>query len=136
MKLWMIKHKGALYPVDEHVENEVAKIPEHEPRLFESKKVRSPQLHRYYFAFLGNCYHHLPEHIEQQYPNFHAFRKAMQMYAGHYDIFISLKGEEMLIPKSIAYESLDEDQFRELITNIKHILRTHIFDPETLEKLE
>ena len=60
----------------------------------------------------------------------------MQMYAGYYDIFVSLKGEKMFMPKSIAYEHLDEDQFRELITNIKHILRTHIFDPETLEKLE
>lgn len=69
-------------------------------------KPRSYANHKRYFALLTLTFDN-----QERYENFEIFRKAVQIAAGHVEQIITLDGEVVLLPKSIAYDSLDEMEF-------------------------
>lgn len=125
MKFWTQKKQGKLYPLDVEDQVKINKLPL-EPILITYTKVRNPNHHRKYFAFIGKVYRNLPEKFDGNWPTRRSFRKAMEMYAGHFVETVSLKGERVLQPKSIEYEKLDEMAFSELHTNVKNVIGKHI----------
>lgn len=125
MKFWVQKKSGKLWPYKVEDQIKMNKLPL-EPILVKHTKIRNPRLHRKYFAFIRAVYHNLPEKYNQNWPTQRSFRKSMEMYAGHYEEVISLKGERMLHPKSIAYESLDGHRFEELYEEVRRIIAKHI----------
>jgi hypothetical protein len=77
----------------------------------EVRKSRNPKFHRLYFALLNLTYSN-----QEQYTNFEMFRKAVQIAAGHVDELITLEGEVLLQPKSIAFDQLDELGFHSVFS--------------------
>lgn len=69
-------------------------------------KPRSYQHHKLAFALLNLVYGN-----QDRYDNFDHFRKAVAIAAGHVEELITLDGEVLLQPKSIAYDTLDEVEF-------------------------
>jgi hypothetical protein len=132
MKFLAYKHDDVLMPYDEEALEAIKKLPK-EPIMISYTKVRSPQLHRWYFKFISVVYENLPESFDGKYPNKETFRKQMEMYAGHFETTINLKGEEMIMPKSIAFDKLDDIEFRDLITNIKNLIGKHIMPTMEIE---
>lgn len=70
------------------------------------KKPRDYTNHKRYFALLNLTFAN-----QERYISFEHFRRAVQIAAGHVDELITLDGEVVLIPKSIAYDALDEMEF-------------------------
>jgi len=73
-------------------------------------KPRSYQHHKLCMALLSLTYQN-----QEQYTNFDDFRKAVTLAAGHSREFVSLDGEIIREPGSLAYDALDEVQFGELM---------------------
>jgi len=137
MKCWTFKQKGKLYPATSEDKEAFDKLPVGEPFMISYTKVRNPRHHRKYFAFLNVVFQNLPEKFESNWPDFDSFRKGIQMYAGYFTETVSLKGERLLIPKSIKYEELDEMAFSELHNKVKTFIGTHILpemDVDIVEK--
>jgi hypothetical protein len=70
------------------------------------KKPRDYTNHKRYFALLSLTFEN-----QEKYSSLEHFRKAVQIAAGHVDELITLEGEVLLLPKSIAYDALDEMEF-------------------------
>lgn len=70
------------------------------------RKPRDYTNHKRYFALLNLTFEN-----QERYTSFEHFRKAVQIAAGHVDELITLDGEIVMLPKSIAYDALDEMEF-------------------------
>ena len=82
--------------------------------IYDLKKNRSPGNHRRYFAFIRLAFD-----MQEHFGNDTIFRKHLQIAAGHVDIVIDPKtGETMLIPKSISWDELGEDEFKPLFNDV------------------
>ena len=82
--------------------------------IFDYKKNRSAANHRRFFAFIQTAFD-----MQDTYDNKEVFRKYLEMLAGHFDTVIAARtGEAMYWPKSINWDSLDEDEFRKLFTEV------------------
>lgn len=139
MKITLLKYENSLKADTSEAEDQLAKIGNMERVNCNVQKIRNPQLHRKYFAFINIVWENLPEHLEEHFPSKDTLRKSLQMYAGHYDECVSLKGQRILMPRSIAYNELDELQFKELYDAVLQVVRKHIIpelDDSTINKME
>lgn len=126
MTFYAYKYNGSLKPATDEDKQKVNKISVGQPVRLKHIRMRNPRLHRKYFAFIGKVWENLPEKYDKHWPTKRSFRKAMEMYAGHFEETVSLKGERMLQPKSIAYGELDDIEFGELFKNVKAVIGKHI----------
>lgn len=136
MQLWVYKHNGALKPATKEDSEKYNKLSNGKPIMIERKRIRNPKLHKKYFAFIGKVWENLPEKFDAHWPTKRSFRKAMEMYAGHFEETVSLKGERMLQPKSIAYGELDDIAFGELYKGVKEVIGKHILPELDMEVVE
>jgi hypothetical protein len=88
------------------------------------KEYRNYQFHRLYFAMINISWEYL---TEQQREFFHdnvdAFRKTCEVAAGHYEPVYSVARQTWLeVPKSIAFDKLDEAGFHELYEKVKTVI--------------
>jgi hypothetical protein len=85
---------------------------------FEFKIPRSPRFHRLHFAMLGAFF------VSQEvFDDSERMRKWLEVGAGHCDFVPGPDGNFFAMPKSIAYEALEESDFREVHASIKAFLR-------------
>lgn len=134
MKVWTYKLGDKLVPATQDDKEQFMNLPNGEPFMIKYVKVRNPSHLRKYFAFLKAVYDNLPEKFDKNWPDFESFRKGVQMYSGYFTETVSLKGERLLIPKSIAYNELDETAFSELHNKVKTFIGTRII-PEMDEDI-
>lgn len=129
LQLWLVKSKdGLFHPLNQPDYDKAAKIPVMEENLFSVKRIRNPKLHRKYFAMINLIFDN-----QDNYKNVDSFRKIMQMKAGYYTTEVTDKGT-IYIPTSIAYEEMDESEFKELFEKVWVELQKFIqIDRETLE---
>lgn len=125
MKFWAQKKSGKLFPYKVEDQVKINKLPL-EPILITYTKVRNPEHHRKYFAFIDAVYRNLPERFDNHWPDRESFRKGMQMYAGYFVETVTLKGERHLQPKSIKFEELDEMGFTDLHNKVKDVIGKYI----------
>ena len=71
--------------------------------------VRKPRSYRHHCLIMALLT--LTFENQERYENFEHFRKAVAIAAGHVEELVTLDGEVLLQPKSIAYDSLDEVAF-------------------------
>lgn len=136
MRFYGYKYNGKIVPCTDEDKEKFNKLNNGKPLLFEHKRVRNELLHRKYFAFIGKVWDNLPEKYDKHWPTKRSFRKAMEMYAGHFEETVSLKGERMLQPKSIAYGELDDIEFGDLFNGIKNVIGKHILPEMDMELVE
>ncbi len=86
---------------------------------FSYRPPRSPVFHRRHFAVLGEIFHN-----QEIFAGDYEFRKWAEMGAGHVAWVPGPSGVPQAIPKSIDYESLDDDEFRELHTAVMDFIRS------------
>ena len=88
------------------------------------KEYRNYKFHKLYFSMINLSWEYL---TEQQREFFHenvdAFRKAVEVAAGHYEPVYSVSRQTWLeVPKSIAFDKLDEASFHELYERVKSVI--------------
>lgn len=86
---------------------------------FSYKPPRSPVLHRRYFFILRWIWRN-----QEVFQDERLFRKWAEMGAGHCDYIPGPDGAPQAIPKTIAYEDVDDDDFKELFTGVMNFIRS------------
>lgn len=72
-------------------------------------KPRSYKEHCLCMALLSLTYEHLPESLENQWPTFKAFRRAIAEAAGHVEEYVTLDGEIRRTGLSLSYDSIPDN---------------------------
>ena len=111
MKITLIKSLNNKFSIAYDSDYETAKkIKVNEPYEFEFKNVRNPGHHRKYFALLN-----LVVSNTEKFKDVNHLRMILAIECGHYDELIDpLSGEVRIIPKSISFSSMGQDEFSEL----------------------
>lgn len=86
---------------------------------FNYRVPRSMKFHRLHFAMLKELFD-----AQEQFNDAEQFRKWTEVGAGHCDFVPGPKGRMVALPKSISYESLDDEEFASVHENTKAFLRT------------
>lgn len=126
LKATVYRIGNSLYPSDTTSLNVFNQIKENEPYMIKIWKPRNIKLHNLYFALLKLFVHNTS--IEDFQPKddtpaaeqhaIDTFRKAVQIYIGSYEIITGVDGKtEYIVPKSISFETMDEEEFRATIFN-------------------
>lgn len=79
-----------------------------ETLAFGWKKPRSPKFHRLHFGLL-----HAAFDAQEQFQLFDPFRMWVQVGAGHCDLLPGPHGKPVAVPRSIAWEEMDDNEFYE-----------------------
>lgn len=85
---------------------------------FSYRLPRSPKFHKLFFAMLG-ALTDSQEQFEQE-----QLRAWLIVGAGYCDFVPGPKGRMVALPKSMKWESMDDDEFRELVIAIWRFIRT------------
>ena len=84
----------------------------------ELKEPRNPLFHAKMFALLQLTLDNLPEDSNLNRLNTHGLLKAIQFDIGETEPYQKLNGEIVLIPKSIAFENMDNIKFSEIYKKV------------------
>jgi hypothetical protein len=106
MDIFLTRTLSGLAPADEEAKQAIRRWRIGETLKCSVRKPRDYTNHKRYFALLNLTFEN-----QEKYSSFEHFRKAVQIAAGHVDELITLEGEIVFIPKSIAYDALDEMEF-------------------------
>jgi len=116
MKLVLIKvaklPPGYTGPILLPMDNDLSGIPDGEI-IADLRKNRNVKNHRRFFAFIKMSFD-----MQDTYETIDIWRRVLQMKAGHFDEVVTEKGKLLYLPKSIAWDELDEIEFRPLFTEI------------------
>lgn len=99
-------------------------------------KARNPGNHRRFFAMLGLFIDNLPETVPDRYHNPEYLRYETLIGIGHCEWRVSRNGTGYPVPKSIGFDSMDEDEFRKLYGLFVNYLLKHFsnMDRKTFEE--
>lgn len=89
----------------------------------EVRKARNAAHHRKFFALLGLLFDNLPEELEERYPTMERLRLEIILQTGRFDIHETLGGRQMLIPHSMSFAGMDQDEFEQLYTDAIRVAR-------------
>jgi hypothetical protein len=81
---------------------------------------RNPKLHRLHFAVINALFEQ-----QEQFDDQETLRKWLYVGAGHADFLPGPKGKMVAIPKSVAYDKIDDADFSELHAKVLDFMRTH-----------
>ncbi len=104
-KLVLRKHLGSLRPADEQSEDWLRKIANGEYIMVEARKPRNIQHHRKLFALLNLVCENIDQPMTTE-----MLLGIIKLRTGYCDVMQTAKGE-VALPKSIAFESMDQMQF-------------------------
>lgn len=103
----------------------------------EVRPARNYRFLRKYFAMINCAWDLLTENQRNGLKGKDAFRKMVQMAAGHVEVIYSLKRKEYIeIPKSISFETLDEAAFEEVYKGVRKVIMDICLPHMTLEQFE
>lgn len=88
------------------------------------KQVRNYQFHRKYFALIGLSWEYMTEKQHDFFRNNkEVFRKSIELTAGFCEPVWNNNLKQMVeVPKSIAFDKMDELEFREVYGRVKDVL--------------
>lgn len=124
MELNLLNMASGLVPCDDNDYEEKRKLKVGQIYKATIKLNRNYRLHRKYFALINCAWAY---QTEQQTAFFHesvdVFRKTVEVAAGHCERVYSIARKEWIdVPKSIAFDKMDEAEFRDLYERVKDVL--------------
>lgn len=124
MKLLLLNTPTGLKPLYDADFDEKRKLRLGEVYSAEVKLARNIQFHRKYFALINTAWEYLNEATTAHFGgNIEAFRKCVEVAAGHCDRVYHLASKSWLeVPKSIAFDKMDEAAFGDLYERVKDVL--------------
>lgn len=109
---------GVLIPACKDAETTIAKWRAGESYTLTYQKARSPQHHRFIFAIAKAVIDNAPEDSYWNGKDSYHFIKSVMLSMGIVDEIMDLNGEVHLIPKSLAFENMDENEFRPIADRV------------------
>jgi hypothetical protein len=132
---------GALVPADPQATEYIAKLKLGAPVKAEVKRVRNYQFHKKLFALYDFAFDNWTP-TEATYKgqvvekNREQFRGDLTVLAGHYITTVTLKGEVRLIPKSISFANMEQDEFDDLYNATVNVVLKRILTNYTRDDLD
>jgi hypothetical protein len=108
------KEDGKIYPINEEAEEEVLKMKQGKPYAVTFSSARNPKFHRMVFAVANMIIENAPHKSYWSGKDAYHFIKAVELSHGFVDEMIDCKGEVHLVPKSLAFENMEESEFKRL----------------------
>ena len=109
---------GVLIPACKDAEATIAKWRTGESYTLTYQKARSPQHHRLIFAIANAVIDNAPEDSYWNGKDACHFIKSVMLSMGIVDEVMDLNGEVHLIPKSLSFENMDENEFRPIADRV------------------
>lgn len=102
------------------------------------KQPRNLSLHRKYFSLINIAWEYQNERsVEHFKHNIDLFRKTVEVAAGWYEPVYSIARKEWIeIPKSIAFDKMDNAEFTELYERVKDVLFKYFLKNISAEEFE
>lgn len=124
MKLLLLNTPTGLKPLYDADFEEKRKLRLGEVYQAEIKMARNLQFHRKYFALINTAWEYLNEATTAHFGgNIETFRKCVEVAAGHCDKAYHLATKSWIeVPKSIAFNKMDEAAFADLYERVKDVL--------------
>lgn len=108
MKLFLLNTSRGLIPYDDNDSEEKRKLKIGTVYKAEIKQARNLEFHKKYFALINCAYHFLSDKQQEFYGTVEQFRKKVECASGHCELGYDLSGREIIFPKSIAFDKMDE----------------------------
>lgn len=97
----------------------LAKLRPGDTLSFDFKIPRSPRFHRLHFAMLGAFFA-----SQEVFDDADRMRKWLEVGCGHVEFMPGPDGSLVALPKSVAYEALDDVEFHDVHEGVKAFIRT------------
>lgn len=130
MQLNFIKYPGGqLIPASDMDAERMTKFKTGEMYKVEMKLPRNPEFHKKVFSFFQFCFAHWKADREfmDEIGQFEVFRKHLTVLAGFYNEYFNLNGDVRIEAKSLAFDSMDQDQFERVYQALIQAAMAHIF---------
>ncbi len=112
MKAFLIKdNDNSLIPADDETWAYLDKLKPGAVVKQEIVKVRDYEQHKRFFSFLKTTFD-----MQEFFTEFEAYRYWLVLKCGYFDIIIAPNGKQVFKPRSISFESMDEDEFKKLFS--------------------
>lgn len=124
MELYLLNTASGLKPCnDEDYEKKLRLRP---GRIYKCKVTlaRNYEFHKKYFALINCAWAYQPERVVEHFKHsVEQFRKTVEIAAGHCDTVYSISLKSWIdIPRSIAFDKMDEAAFQDLYDRVKDVL--------------
>jgi hypothetical protein len=132
MKLNLIKARNqSLKAADAEAEKYLTRIGFGESVSVTIKRPRNPAFHRKFFSLLSLVFEN-----QDRYNDYERFRKEIVMRAGYFDEHVHLTGKVSYVAKSLAYESMDNDEFAEVYDKCCAVIQEYFWPDITAAGIE
>lgn len=123
MKLFLLNTSSGLKPCydDDFDKKKMLRIGE--VYKAEIKLARNLNFHRKYFALFTCAWEYQNEETVRHFKTIECFRKTIEVAAGNCEPMYNIDLQQWVeIPKSISFEKMDEEEFRNLYERVKDVL--------------
>lgn len=130
MKIEMIKEAGGVFrPVNDMEYEKTVKFKTGEQYSVEIKLARNPAFHRKVFAFFNFCFEYWKgdNEFQSESKQFDIFRQHLTCLAGFYDQYSNIHGEVRIEAKSLAFSSMNQEEFEECYNALIRAALKHLF---------
>lgn len=128
MKINVLNTVQGLVPLTDDDYDEKKKLKLGRKYTVSVKEARNYDFHKKYFALINLTWEYLNEEQEKFFNNSkEVFRKSLEVTAGHCERIFSFKEKNWVdIPKSVAFDKMDEFEFRDLYDSVKNVIFSSI----------
>lgn len=126
----MIKEAGGVFrPVNDMEYEKTVKFKTGEQYSVEIKLARNPAFHRKVFAFFNFCFEYWKgdNEFQSESKQFDIFRQHLTCLAGFYDQYSNIHGEVRIEAKSLAFSSMNQEEFEECYNALIRAALKHVF---------
>jgi len=106
MKVIVMKVNGVLVPSGVEAQHQFDKMKTAVDYIANITMPRNLKFHKKYFSLVNALFD-----MQERYDDPQVFRKLLTVAAGHFDNVMLPNGRSILMPKSIAFEKMPEDEF-------------------------
>ena len=128
MKITAIKQSNVLFIEDEKEQRFLTHFKNGECIVFEVKKNRNYQFHKKVFGLLNMVFEN-----QDKYTNFEDFFVEVKLRTGHYKEHTTIKDTIMYIPKSVAFDEMDEVEFAQFFNKAIDFCLKHFAPNEEMQ---
>lgn len=138
MRIKLINTFNGLIPVDDGDYENKKKLKIGEMYAADIKLQRNYAFLKKYFSLIHCAWDYLPEKtVEYFHHDIEAFRKTVEVAAGWCEPVYSIARREWVeMAKSISFDKMDEDEFRNLYERAKDVLYEYFLKHVTIEEFE
>lgn len=138
MKIKLLNTVSGLKPLYDSDYEEKKKLKIGEVYEASIRQPRNIPFHRKYFGLINLAWEYQTEKVcEHFHNNIELFRKTVEMAAGWCEPIYSIDRKEWVeVPKSIAFDKMDNAEFTELYERVKDVLFKYFLKHITIEEFE